>query len=285
MDQFLGGIMYLSSVLIYSHQQDLLLLVLSLLNGEEVPTADLYIIASTSMDTIITSWRNARKSQSTLGHHGNQYFSRLDSMGPFAWESWITVHASHSWMMDSSILYQNAPIIPSSDHWRLMLRFRRMLTKGIIQHVRSCTPVKHSLSTPLPPPIPAPKVSLPGIVPKLSASVPLQTAPKKEASRVPRKKRGRKRIPPLYISVFIGRFRKKRKSRRHQRREFYHTYYRPLDPLQFRISPLLTLQFRISTWIGVSDPRIRWPPPKQIALRCYTPALNILVARSTRACS
>ena len=233
-DQFLGGPLYLSSILIYSHQQDLLLLVLSLLNGEEVPIADLYIIASTPMDSIITSWRNARKSQSTLGQHWNQYFSRLDSMGPFAGESWITVHASLSWLMDSSILYQNAPILPSSDHWRLMIRFRRMLNKGIIQHVRSCTPVKHSLSTPPPPPpppiaspIPAPKVSLPGIVPKLSASVPLQTAPKKDASRVPRRKRGRKLIPPLYISVFIGRRRKKRKRRRHQRREFYHRYYRP----------------------------------------------------------
>jgi hypothetical protein len=134
-DQFLGGPLYLSSILIYSHQQDLLLLVLSLLNGEEVPIADLYIIASTPMDSIITSWRNARKSQSTLGQHWNQYFSRLDSMGPFAGESWITVHASLSWLMDSSILYQNAPILPSSDHWRLMIRFRRMLNKGILLHL------------------------------------------------------------------------------------------------------------------------------------------------------
>jgi hypothetical protein len=67
MDQFLGGMMYFSSILIYSHQHDLLLLLV--LNGEEVSIADLYIIASTPMDTIITSWRHARKSQSTLGQH------------------------------------------------------------------------------------------------------------------------------------------------------------------------------------------------------------------------
>jgi hypothetical protein len=93
--------------------------------------------------------------------------------------------------------------------------------------------VKYSLSSPPPPPpiaspLPAPKVSLPGIVPNLSASVPLQTVPKKDASRVPRRKRGRKLIPPFYISVFIYRRRKKSKRRRHQRRECYHRYYRSL---------------------------------------------------------
>ncbi len=67
----------------------------------------------------------------------------------------------------------------------------------------------------------------PGVLLKLSASVTLQTAPKEDASRVPRRKRGRKLIPPLYIPVFIGRRRKKRKRRRHQRKEFYHRYYRP----------------------------------------------------------
>jgi hypothetical protein len=164
-------------------------------------------------------------------------------MGPFVGESWITVHSSLSWLMDSSILYQNSPILPSSDQWRLMIRFRRMLNKGLIQHVRSCTLVKHSLSTPLPPPppppppspiaspFPAPKVSLPGIVPKLSACVPLQTAPKKDASRVPRRKRGRKLIPPLYIYTCV--YRPKRKRRRHQRREFYYRIFgssNSLDP-------------------------------------------------------
>jgi hypothetical protein len=86
---------------------------------------DIRLIAHTSMDDILRSWRGTRMpSHFSIRLVLFQYFSYLDSIGPFGDECWITVHASLCWLMDPLHTYSSPSPSMTSNVWQKMEKLR-----------------------------------------------------------------------------------------------------------------------------------------------------------------
>lgn len=117
-------------------------------------THAVYQLANTSMDDLLTSWRQSTVRGPLLNTSWHRYLQILDSFGPYGDECWLTVHASMWWLLDSYFI--SPPSLSYSTgkfrrQWRLMLKMRRRLNDAILSKVRYTS---YTYIPPIPPPLP-----------------------------------------------------------------------------------------------------------------------------------
>ncbi len=80
-------------------------------------STDLHHIACPSLDSLLYTWRRRTvRPHQKQDRLWNQYLTFLDSVGPFAGECWLTVHASLCWLLDPAFIVS----LPSNavfGHW------------------------------------------------------------------------------------------------------------------------------------------------------------------------
>ena len=103
---FLGGFTYLYDILLHCNRSDLHELAHLFEIQRPLPSdwSAISRVMSPSMDILLCSWKSSSFSSPSVPTYWTRYLQILDSFGPYYGESWITVHLSFSWLLDSFFL-------------------------------------------------------------------------------------------------------------------------------------------------------------------------------------